>query len=97
MRLYTFSDARQNFAAVLNAARSAGKVLIRRRDGSLFSLIPEKSLTSPLDIKGIKTKVSTLEAVDILREERGRTRRVEPTPNRAAHPRAGTKKGDQES
>ena len=54
---------------------SEGKVLIRRRDGSLFSLVPEKKSTSPFDVPGIKTNVSTQQIVDTLRTERVRPRR----------------------
>lgn len=73
MKLYTFSDARQQFAKVLDTAKKEGKVLIRRRDGSLFSLTAEKVAVSPFDVKGISTKVTTSEIVDVLRSERERT------------------------
>ena len=75
MKLFTYSDARQQFSKVLDTARKEGKVLIRRRDGSLFSLVAEKSATSPFDVKGISTKITTPEIVDILRSERKRTKR----------------------
>ncbi len=75
MKLYTYSDARQQFSKVLDTAKKEGKVLIRRRDGSLFSLVAEKSEVSPFDVKGISTKVTTPEIVDVLRRERERTGR----------------------
>ena len=75
MRLYTYSDARQQFSKVLDIAKKEGKVLIRRRDGSLFSLVPERESTSPFDVKGVTTEVTTSELVKVLRSERGRTRR----------------------
>ncbi len=75
MKLYTFSDARQRFSSVLDVAKKEGKVLIRRRDGSLFSLKPEDSEKSPLDVDGVNSLVSTSDIVEILREERGRTSR----------------------
>jgi hypothetical protein len=73
MKLYTFSDARQQFSKVLDTAKKEGKVLIRRRDGSLFSLVAEKTVISPFDVDGISTKVTTSEIVDVLRSERERT------------------------
>lgn len=73
MKLYTFSDARQQFSKVLDTAKKEGKVLIRRRDGSLFSLVAEKTSVSPFDVEGISSKVTTSEIVDILRSERERT------------------------
>ena len=39
MKTYTYSEARQHFAALLDEARRAGRVQIRRRDGQLLSLI----------------------------------------------------------
>lgn len=75
MKLYTFSDARQQFSKVLDTAKKEGKVLIRRRDGSLFSLVAEKEAVSPFNVEGISTKVTTSEIVDILRSERERTSR----------------------
>ena len=51
------------------------EVLIRRRDGSLFSLVPEKKSASPFDVPGIKTDVTTKQIVDTLRAERSRPRR----------------------
>ena len=73
MKLYTFSYARQQFSKVLDTAKKEGKVLIRRRDGSLFSLVAEKTVISPFDVDGISTKVTTSEIVDVLRSERERT------------------------
>lgn len=72
MKLYTYSDARQQFASVLDAASREGKVLIRKRDGSLFALIPEPKSTSPFDVEGLSTDVKAAEIVSLLRDERER-------------------------
>ena len=40
MKSYTFSEARQNFAAILEQARREGAVRIQRRDGQSFVLRP---------------------------------------------------------
>ena len=53
MKSYTFSEARQNFAAILEQARRDGAVRIQRRDGQSFVLTPEQHTHSPLDIPGI--------------------------------------------
>jgi PHD/YefM family antitoxin component YafN of YafNO toxin-antitoxin module len=53
MKSYTFSEARQNFAAILEQARRDGAVRIQRRDGQSFVLIPERQKTSPLDVEGV--------------------------------------------
>ncbi len=48
MQVYTYSEARQKLALVLEQAESTGKVLIRRKDGRTFALVPEKLASSPL-------------------------------------------------
>ncbi len=75
MRVYTYSEARQKFSEVFEQAESTGKVLIRRKDGRVFALRPEKDVSSPLDIPSVKAKISTQEIVEIIREgrEKGRT------------------------
>lgn len=70
MKLYTYSAARQQLSKVLDTANREGKVLIRRRDGSLFALIPERRSSSPFDIEGVSTNVTTPEIVAVLRKER---------------------------
>jgi PHD/YefM family antitoxin component YafN of YafNO toxin-antitoxin module len=73
MQVYTYSEARQKFAMVLEQAESTGKVLVRRKDGRTFALIPEKSESSPLDVPSIKANITTKEIVDIVREGRERS------------------------
>ena len=53
MQVYTYSEARQKLAIVLEQAENTGKVLIRGKDGRTFALIPEKIATSPLDVPSI--------------------------------------------
>jgi len=74
MRVYTYSEARQKLSSILDKAESMGKVIIRRKDGRTFALIPEKTPSSPLDVPSIKATISTEELVKIVRKERGRTR-----------------------
>jgi hypothetical protein len=70
MQVFTYSNARQNFASLLNIASKSGEVLIKRQDGTVFSLKLSNRKRSPLDIKGISTKITTGEIVDIIRESR---------------------------
>jgi antitoxin Phd len=72
MQVFTYSEARQKFAKVLELAESTGKVLIRRKDGRTFSLAPEHTFTSPLDVPSIGADISTPEIVAIIREGRER-------------------------
>jgi hypothetical protein len=72
MQVYTYSEARQKLSAVLEQAENTGKVLIRRKDGRTFALVPEKDISSPLDVPSIKAKITSQEIVDIIREGRER-------------------------
>ena len=74
MKLYTYSDARQRFASVLETASKEGKVLIRKRDGTLFAVTPEPDTKSPFEVQGVATDLTTSELVDLIREERGKSR-----------------------
>jgi hypothetical protein len=72
MTVYTFSEARQNFASILEKAKTEGQVLIKRKDGSLFAIQPVPKQESPLDVEGIDVGLSAAEIVDIVREIRER-------------------------
>ena len=72
MHVYTYSEARQNLAQLLEQAENSGKVLIRRKDGRTFSLVPEKIASSPLDVPTIKANITTEEIVALVREGRER-------------------------
>ena len=72
MQIYTYSEARQKLAAVLKQAENTGKVLIRRKDGRTFALVPETNISSPLDVPTVKANITTREIVDIIREGRER-------------------------
>ena len=72
MKVYTYSEARQNLASLLEAAQREGAVRIRRRDGQSFVLQPESSEASPLDVEGVDLGVTTDEIVSMIREGRER-------------------------
>ncbi|MCY3959117.1 MAG: type II toxin-antitoxin system Phd/YefM family antitoxin [Chloroflexi bacterium] len=72
MKVYTYSEARQNLAALLDAALQDGAVLIRRRSGQSFVVQPDSSTTSPLDVEGVDLGVTTDEIVATVREDRER-------------------------
>jgi hypothetical protein len=71
MKVYTYSQARQNLAKVLSESRSED-VLIRRRGGELFRVCAETSPGSPFDVQGIQTGVTTKEIVQAVRKVRSR-------------------------
>jgi antitoxin Phd len=72
MNVYTFSEARQKLATVLDEAQCKGAVRIKRRDGSEFEIAPVRSQASPLDVEGVDLGLSAEEIVSVLRETRAR-------------------------
>ena len=72
MTIYTYSQARQKFASILDQARKKGKILIRRKDGSIFEIKPLTKTESPLDVSGIDIKISKEEIINYLKEIRER-------------------------
>ena len=70
MRIYTYSEARQGLASLLEQARNEGAVGIRRKDGTIFVIRPEPSAGSPLDVEGVELGVTTEEIVAVIRESR---------------------------
>ena len=71
MKVYTYSEARQRLADVLNIARSE-EVVIKRRGGETFSIIFKKSKKSPFDVPGIQTKATTKDILAAVRASRER-------------------------
>jgi prevent-host-death family protein len=74
MRIYNYSEARQNFSTVLNTALKE-EVIITRKDGSKFKLVSinenRKKVKSPLeDIKGINVNVTMDDILEVIRESR---------------------------
>lgn len=69
MKVYTYSQARQNLAEVLNQAKD-DEVVIRRRGGDSFAVIPKARDGSPFDVPGIKTRATTADVLSAVRESR---------------------------
>jgi PHD/YefM family antitoxin component YafN of YafNO toxin-antitoxin module len=70
MKEYTYSEARQRLASLLNSARKDGAVRIRRRDGQRFIVRPETKKKSPLDVSAVNLQINREELVDIIRSSR---------------------------
>mgnify|MGYP006294877635 CR=1 FL=1 len=70
MKVYTYSEARQNLATILDESMTED-VLIRRRSGETFRVTPQKSNKSPFDVKGLNTDITVDEIVKAVRESRG--------------------------
>jgi len=72
MKVYSFSEARQNFAAVLDNAQKEGAVRITHRDGRVFIIQPVGDTPSPLAVKAVPIDLSRREIVSAVREGRER-------------------------
>jgi len=91
MKVYTYSEARQHLASLLEQSRREGQVQIRRRDGQLFVLQPATGAGSPLDVPGVTVHLRPGELGVLLRESREtgqrfwRNRRAQSARRRARH------------
>lgn len=72
MKVFTYSEARQNLSKLLVLAQRE-EVEIRRKDGSTFSLrAKRKESKSPFDVPGVRTNITTSNILDAVRESRDR-------------------------
>lgn len=72
MKVFTYSEARQNLSKLLTLAQRE-EVEIKRKDGSTFLLRAKCSESkSPFDVPGVSTRVTTSNIVDAVRESRER-------------------------
>jgi len=70
MKEFTYSEARQQLAALLERARRDGVVRIRRRDGQVFELRPETRSGSPLNVPGLSLGLDRTDILELIREGR---------------------------
>ena len=70
MVVYTYSEARQNFAALLDKAAQEGEVRVRRKDGQVFLIRPVTPTDSPLDVEGVDLGLTTEEILQFIQESR---------------------------
>lgn len=72
MKVFTYSEARQNLSKLLVLAQRE-EVEIRRKDGSTFSLrAKRRESKSPFDVPGVNTGATTSNILDAVRESRER-------------------------
>ena len=70
MNAYTYTEARQRLARVLEQAAREGQVRIKRRDGQAFVIRPERHVESPLDVEGLDLDITADEVGHSVREGR---------------------------
>ncbi len=70
MNTYTYTEARQKLASLLEQAAKYGEVRIKRRDGQVFVIKPQKRKGSPLAVKGVNLNLSRYEILQSIEEGR---------------------------
>jgi len=68
--VYTYTEARQNLASLLDLAIQEGEVRVKRKDGQTFVIKPEQKAGSPLDVEGVDLGIAATEIVQFIRESR---------------------------
>ena len=70
MNVYTYTEARQKLAKLLDQAAEEGEVRIKRKDGRVFVVKLQRREKSPLDIEGVDLGLSTKEILEYIEEGR---------------------------
>lgn len=70
MIVYTYSEARQKLARLLEQVLEEGEVRIKRKDGQIFVVKPEPKQGSPLDVPGINLDINAEEIIQFINEGR---------------------------
>jgi hypothetical protein len=70
MIVYTYSEARQKLARLLDQVLEEGEVRIKRKDGRIFVIMPEPRTGSPLDVPGIDLGLPAEEILQFIQEGR---------------------------
>ena len=70
MKVFTFSEARQQLSTVLDLAQADGEVRVTRRDGRMFVIQPVQNKRSPLAVTGVDLKVTKDELLGFIHESR---------------------------
>ena len=72
MKEYSFTEARQHFASILDEAKREGVVCIKKRDGETFYLKPAGAKSSPLDVEGVDHGLNSADIIAVIRDGRER-------------------------
>ena len=70
MNVYTYSEARRNFATLLDKAAQEGEVRVKRKDGRIFVIKLETNTDSPLDVEGLDLGLTASEILEAIQEGR---------------------------
>jgi len=73
MMTYTYTQARQSLAQLLEQAQKDGQVKLRSKDGRLFVIKPEPIRgKSPLDVTAPRVNVTREDILNAIKESRER-------------------------
>ena len=70
MNVYTYTEARQNLASLLDQAAREGEVRIKRKDGQVFVIRLQPKSRSPLEVEGVDLGITSEEIVEFIDEGR---------------------------
>jgi hypothetical protein len=70
MNIYSISEFEQKVPTILDLAIEDGKVLIKKDEETIFVIMPYITKSSPFDIKGIHSDITTEEIISFIRESR---------------------------
>jgi antitoxin (DNA-binding transcriptional repressor) of toxin-antitoxin stability system len=70
MKTFTLTEARQKLASILEQAAKYGEVRIKRRNGQVFVIKPQKRIGSPLAVNGIKLNLTRSEILQSIEDGR---------------------------
>ncbi|MBI2472523.1 MAG: prevent-host-death protein [Planctomycetes bacterium] len=72
MKIYTYYQAREKLADILEESKKE-EIVIRRRKGDMFSIVPKTpSRRSPFDVPKLGKRISRKEILEAIRESRKR-------------------------
>lgn len=72
MKIYTYSQAREKLADILEESKK-DEVVIRRRKGDMFSIAPKTpSRRSPFDVPNLGKRITRKKILEAIREYRER-------------------------
>jgi len=71
MKVYTYSEAREKLATILEESKTE-EVVIKRRKGDTYAIVPQlqRSRRSPFDVTCLNKAITRNEIVDAIRESR---------------------------
>ena len=72
MKIYSYSEARNRLADILEEAKTE-EVIIKRRKGDMFTIVPKAPRRrSPFDVPGLSKSISRNDILEAIRESRER-------------------------